>query len=69
MYIVGGNDTNTKNERRAYYGSYSNHASTLKVNILTGEVVRCADMVRGRQAQGICNIGNSIYVVGGLCDN
>jgi hypothetical protein len=32
-------------------------------------VTRCADMNKGRQAQGICTIGNSIYVVGGLCNN
>jgi len=57
---VGGNDTNTQNERT--YGmdgdEMANHVSTLKVNIKDGSVIRCADMKRGRQAQGICNIGN-----------
>ena len=65
---MGGNDTNTENERN-YYHVYKNYAATLKVNIKTGFVIRCADMHYGRQAQGICCIGNSIYVVGGLCDH
>ena len=47
VFIMGGNTTNCGNERN-YYENYTNHTSTLKVNVKTGMVTRCADMIKGR---------------------
>ena len=60
VYIVGGNDTNVNNERNwnQQGQEMNNHVATIKVNVRDGSVIRCADMKRGRQAQGMCNIGN-----------
>ena len=47
VFIIGGNDTNQQNERNIYH-QYRNFAAVLKVNIETGLVTRCEDMIQGR---------------------
>ena len=65
VYIAGGNNNDCEDNIRNGDNEYSCVKTTLKVNIVTGLVTKCANMLKARQAHGICSIGNSIIVVGG----
>jgi hypothetical protein len=62
LYIIGG--SNDLPSLVAH--SYDVPRSTLRVNKKTQELKICSKLNQGRFAFGLCNIGNFIYVLGGL---
>ena len=62
MYLIGGtNELPALLERQ-----YEVPKSTIKINIQSGLMKQCANMIKDRYAMGICNIGERIYCFGGI---
>ncbi len=65
VYMIGGTDAYPTLLARDYDAS----KACLKINIRTRELIQMANMTEGRTSVGVCNIGNIIYVGGGIYQN
>ena len=59
IYIIGGLSPSLLTR------AYDVIRSCLKVNIETGELIQCADLLTERWNHTLCSIGHHIYLIGG----